>query len=237
RLRCGYSADLSGAVADRQVFNTDNTYYLPTFDIHSLRVKTNTQSNTAFRGFGGPQGILCIEYVIDDIARRLGHDPLDVRKRKFYGRDERNVTPYQMVVEDNVVHELVDQLEASSDYRRRREEIQRFNAGSKVLKKGLSLVPVKFGISFTATHLNQAGALVHVYTDGSILVNHGGTEMGQGLNTKVAQIVAEEFGVDISRVRASGTDTAKVANTSATAASTGTDLNGKAAQDACRKIK
>ena len=237
RLRCGYSADLSGAVADRQVFHSDNTYYLPTFDIRSLRVKTNTQSNTAFRGFGGPQGILCIEYVIDDIARRLGHDPLDVRKRNFYGRDERNVTPYEMVVEDNVIHELVDQLEASSEYRRRREEIRRFNAGSKVLKKGLSLVPVKFGISFTATHLNQAGALVHVYTDGSILVNHGGTEMGQGLNTKVAQVVAEEFGVDISQVRASGTDTSKVANTSATAASTGTDLNGKAAQDACRKIK
>ncbi|WP_397475448.1 xanthine dehydrogenase molybdopterin binding subunit [Pusillimonas sp.] len=237
RLRCGYSADLSGAVADRQVFHSDNTYYLPAFDILSLRVKTNTQSNTAFRGFGGPQGILCIEYVLDDIARRLGHDPLDVRKRNFYGRDERNVTPYDMVVEDNVIHELVDQLEVSSEYRRRREEIRRFNADSKVLKKGLSLVPVKFGISFTATHLNQAGALVHVYTDGSILVNHGGTEMGQGLNTKVAQVVAEEFGVDIVQVRASGTDTSKVANTSATAASTGTDLNGKAAQDACRKIK
>lgn len=237
RLRCGYSADLSGAVADRQIFHSDNAYYLPTFDIHSLRVKTNTQSNTAFRGFGGPQGILCIEYVLDDIARRLGQDPLDVRKRNFYGRSERNVTPYQMVVEDNVIHELVDQLEASSEYRRRREEIRSYNAGSKVLKKGLALVPVKFGISFTATHLNQAGALVHVYTDGSILVNHGGTEMGQGLNTKVAQVVAEEFGVDISQVRASGTDTSKVANTSATAASTGTDLNGKAAQDACRKIK
>lgn len=237
RLRCGYSADLSGAVADRQVFHSDNAYYLPAFDIHSLRVKTNTQSNTAFRGFGGPQGILCIEYVLDDIARRLGIDALDVRKRNFYGRDERNVTPYEMVIEDNVIHELVNQLEQTSEYRRRREEIRQFNATNKVLKKGLSLVPVKFGISFTATHLNQAGALVHVYTDGSILVNHGGTEMGQGLNTKVAQVVAEEFGVDISQVRASGTDTSKVANTSATAASTGTDLNGKAAQDACRKIK
>ncbi|TFL10220.1 xanthine dehydrogenase molybdopterin binding subunit [Pusillimonas caeni] len=237
RLRCGYSADLSGAVADRQVFHTDNAYYLPAFDILSLRVKTNTQSNTAFRGFGGPQGILCIEYALDDIARRLGLDPLDVRKRNFYGVDERNVTPYDTVLEDNVIQQLVDQLETSCDYRRRRDEIRRFNADSKVLKKGLSLVPVKFGISFTATHLNQAGALVHVYTDGSILVNHGGTEMGQGLNTKVAQIVAEEFGVDIDQVRASGTDTSKVANTSATAASTGTDLNGKAAQDACRKIK
>lgn len=237
RLRCGYSADLSGAVADRQVFHTDNAYYLDTFDIRSLRVKTNTQSNTAFRGFGGPQGILCIEYVMDDIARRLGKDPLDVRKRNFYGRDERNITPYEMRVEDNVINELVDQLEDSCEYRQRREAVRQFNKENKVLKKGLSLVPVKFGISFTATHLNQAGALVHVYTDGSILVNHGGTEMGQGLNTKVAQIVAEEFGVEIGQVRASGTDTAKVANTSATAASTGTDLNGKAAQDACRKIK
>lgn len=237
RLRCGYSADLSGAVADRQVFHTDNAYYLPAFDIHSLRVKTNTQSNTAFRGFGGPQGILCIEYVIDDIARRLGLDSLDVRKRNFYGHGERNVTPYETVLEDNVIHELVDQLEADCDYRRRREEVRRFNASNKILKKGLALVPVKFGISFTATHLNQAGALVHVYTDGSILVNHGGTEMGQGLNTKVAQVVAEEFGVHISQVRSSGTDTEKVANTSATAASTGTDLNGMAAQDACRKIK
>ncbi|HUH87395.1 MAG TPA: xanthine dehydrogenase molybdopterin binding subunit [Pusillimonas sp.] len=237
RLRCGYSADLSGAVADRQVFHTDNAYYLPVFDILSLRVKTNTQSNTAFRGFGGPQGIMCIEYVLDDIARRLRLDPLDVRKRNFYGRSERNVTPYDMVVEDNVIHELVEQLEGSCDYRRRREAVNAFNASNTVLKKGLALVPVKFGISFTATHLNQAGALVHVYTDGSILVNHGGTEMGQGLNTKVSQIVAEEFGVDFTQVRASGTDTEKVANTSATAASTGTDLNGKAAQDACRKIK
>lgn len=237
RLRCGYSADLSGAVGDRQVFHTDNAYYLETFDILSLRVKTNTQSNTAFRGFGGPQGILGIEYVIDDIARRLGKDPLDVRKLNFYGRTERNVTPYRMVVEDNVVHELVDQLEASSKYRERRKQIDQFNAQSRVLKKGLALVPVKFGISFTATHLNQAGALLHIYTDGSVLINHGGTEMGQGLNTKVAQVVAEELGVDISHVRVSAADTSKVANTSATAASTGSDLNGKAAQDAARKVK
>lgn len=237
RLRCGYSADLSGAVGDRQVFHTDNAYYLETFDILSLRVKTNTQSNTAFRGFGGPQGILGIEYVIDDIARRLGKDPLDVRKLNFYGRTERNVTPYRMVVEDNVVHELVDQLEASSKYRERRKQIGQFNAQSRVLKKGLALVPVKFGISFTATHLNQAGALLHIYTDGSVLINHGGTEMGQGLNTKVAQVVAEELGVDIRHVRVTAADTSKVANTSATAASTGSDLNGKAAQDAARKVK
>ncbi len=236
-VRCGYSADLSGAVADRQVFHSDNAYYLEAVDIRSLRIKTHTQSNTAFRGFGGPQGILCIEYVIDDIARRLELDPLDVRRRNFYGKDERNVTPYRMRLEDNVMHELVEQLEASSQYRQRRRDIQRFNADNAVLKKGMALVPVKFGISFTATHLNQAGALVHVYTDGSVLVNHGGTEMGQGLNTKVAQVVAEEFGLPLSSVRVSATDTGKVANTSATAASTGTDLNGKAAQDAARKVK
>lgn len=237
QVRCGYSADLSGAVADRQVFHSDNTYYLDTFDILSLRIKTHTQSNTAFRGFGGPQGILAIEYVIDDIAMSLGKDALDVRKLNFYGHTDRNVTPYRMTVTDNVIHELVDQLEESSDYRARRQQVNQFNRENRILKKGLALVPVKFGISFTATHLNQAGALVHIYTDGSVLVNHGGTEMGQGLNTKVAQVVAEELGVDISSIRVSATDTSKVANTSATAASTGTDLNGKAAQDAARKIK
>lgn len=237
QLRCGYSADLSGAVADRQVFHSDNAYFLETFDILSLRVKTNTQSNTAFRGFGGPQGIMAIEYVIDDIARRLDKDPLDVRKLNFYGRTDRNVTPYGMQIEDNVIHELVDQLEKTSEYRKRRTEIDAFNAQNRVLKKGLALVPVKFGISFTLTMLNQAGALVNVYTDGSILVNHGGTEMGQGLHTKVAQVVAEEFGVDLKKVRSSATDTSKVPNTSATAASTGTDLNGKAAQAAARKVK
>lgn len=237
QVRCGYSADLSGPVADRQVFHTDNTYYLGAFDILSLRVKTHTQSNTAFRGFGGPQGILAIEYVIDDIAISLGKDALDVRKLNFYGVSERNITPYGMQVTDNVIHELVHQLEVSSDYRLRRQQVAKFNQENKVLKKGMALVPVKFGISFTATHLNQAGALVHVYTDGSVLVNHGGTEMGQGLNTKVAQVVAEELGLPISSIRVSATDTSKVANTSATAASTGTDLNGKAAQDAVRKIK
>lgn len=237
QLNCGYSADLSGAVADRQVFHTDNTYYLEAFDIHSLRVKTHTQSNTAFRGFGAPQGMLVIESVIDDIARRLGIDALDVRKRNFYGTTSRNVTPYRMTLEDNVIHELVDQLEQSSAYRQRRREIDRFNRESPVLKKGLALTTVKFGISFTATHLNQAGALVHVYTDGSVLVNHGGTEMGQGLNTKVAQVVAEELGVTIDRVQVTAADTSKVANTSATAASSGTDLNGKAAQDAARRIR
>lgn len=236
-VRCGFSADLSGAVADRQIFHTDNAYYLDAVEIRSLRVKTHTQSNTAFRGFGGPQGILAIEHVIDDIALRLGKDALDVRRLNFYGRGARNVTPYGMKLEDNVIHELVDQLEASSDYRRRREAIRAFNTQSPVLKKGLALVPVKFGISFTATHLNQAGALVHVYTDGTALVSHGGTEMGQGLHTKVAQVVAEELGIAVADVRVSSTDTTRVPNTSATAASTGSDLNGKAAQDAAQKIK
>ncbi|KZE33201.1 xanthine dehydrogenase molybdenum binding subunit apoprotein [Crenobacter luteus] len=237
RLRCGFSADLSGPVGDRAIFHTDNAYYLDEFDILSIRGKTNTQSNTAFRGFGGPQGIIAIEYMIDTIARKLGKDPLDVRKINFYGKTDRNVTPYQMTVEDNVIHELVAELEETSEYRKRRQEVNEFNAKNKILKKGLALVPVKFGISFTATQFNQAGALLHVYTDGSVMINHGGTEMGQGLNTKVAQVVAEELGLSIDRVRVSATDTSKVPNTSATAASTGTDLNGKAAQDACVKVK
>ena len=175
--------------------------------------------------------------MIDEIARNLGRDPLDIRRLNFYGRSERNVTPYGQEIVDNVIHELVAELEGSSEYRARRAAIQQFNAGSPVLKKGLALTPVKFGIAFNVTHLNQAGALVHVYVDGSILVNHGGTEMGQGINTKVMQVVAHELGVDLGRVRATATHTGKVANTSATAASTGADLNGKAAQDAARTIR
>jgi xanthine dehydrogenase large subunit len=238
--RAGYSADLSGPVATRAVCHFDNAYYLSDVDIVALCGKTNTQSNTAFRGFGGPQGAIAIEYVIDEIARNLGRDPLDVRKINFYGRSDeegRNVTQYGQKVEDNVIHELVAQLEADSDYRKRRAEVLAFNATSPVLKKGLALTPVKFGIAFNLTHLNQAGALVHVYVDGSVLVNHGGTEMGQGINTKVAQVVAHELGLDLAQVRVSATDTSKVANTSATAASTGADLNGKAAQDAARQIR
>ena len=237
--RAGYSADLSGPVATRAVCHVDNTYYLPDVDIRAACAKTNTQSNTAFRGFGGPQGAIAIEYVIDDIARTLGRDPLDIRRLNFYGKEGegRNVTPYGQLVRDNVIHDLVDQLEASSDYRARRDALADFNRASPVLKKGLALTPVKFGIAFNVTHLNQAGALVHVYVDGSILVNHGGTEMGQGINTKVMQVVAHELGVDMAHVRATATDTSKVANTSATAASTGADLNGKAAQDAARQIR
>jgi xanthine dehydrogenase large subunit len=235
--RAGYSADLSGPVATRAVCHFDNTYYLSDVDIRAACGKTNTQSNTAFRGFGGPQGAIAMEYVLDEIARNLGRDALDIRKLNFYGKIDRNVTPYGQVIVDNVIHELVDELEASSEYRARREAIDAFNRSSPVLKKGLALTPVKFGIAFNVTHLNQAGALVHVYVDGSILVNHGGTEMGQGVNTKVMQVVAHELGVDLNRVRITATNTSKVANTSATAASTGADLNGKAAQDAARQIR
>lgn len=233
----GHSADLSGAVMTRALCHLDNAYFLPEVAIHGYNARTNTQSNTAFRGFGGPQGALLIEIVMDRIARALGRDPLDVRRANFYGTDERNVTPYGQVVEDNVIHKIVDDLVADSDYRKRRAAIEAFNRHSEVLKKGIALTPVKFGISFNVPHLNQAGALVHVYVDGSILVNHGGTEMGQGLNTKVAQIVADALGVGFAAVRCTATDTSKVANTSATAASTGADLNGMAAQDAALTIR
>jgi len=238
--RAGFSADLSAPVATRAICHLDNTYYLSDCDIRAMAGKTNTQSNTAFRGFGGPQGAIAIEYIIDEIARNLGKDALDVRKLNFYGRNDeegRNITQYGQKVVDNVIHELVGQLENESSYRARREAIRAFNAASPVLKKGLALTPVKFGIAFNVTHFNQAGALVHIYTDGSVLVNHGGTEMGQGINTKVCQVVAHELGIPLSRVRASATDTSKVANTSATAASTGGDLNGKAAQDAAATLR
>ena len=235
--RAGHSADLSAPVMTRALCHFDNAYWLPDVSMHGYCGKTNTQSNTAFRGFGGPQGAIAIENIIETIARNLGRDALDVRRVNFYGTDSNNVTPYQQTVVDNVIHDLVGQLEASSDYRARREAVNAFNAQSTVLKRGLALTPIKFGISFNVKHFNQAGALVHIYTDGSMLVNHGGTEMGQGLNTKVAQVVAHELGVSFSRVRATATDTTKVTNTSATAASTGADLNGKAAQDAARQIR
>ena len=236
--RAGYSTDLSPPVATRAVCHFDNAYYLSDVEIIALCGKTNTQSNTAFRGFGGPQGAIAIEYIIDNIAREIGKDPLDVRKLNFYGKqEERNVTPYGQSIADNVIHELVDELETESQYRSRRQAIRAFNRTSPVLKKGIALTPVKFGISFNVVHFNQAGALVHIYTDGSILVNHGGTEMGQGLHTKVSQVVAHELGVNFDRVRATATATDKIANTSATAASTGADLNAKAAEDAARQIK
>ncbi|MBN3812709.1 xanthine dehydrogenase molybdopterin binding subunit [Paraburkholderia sp. Ac-20347] len=235
--RCGFSADLSGPVMTRAVCHFDNAYWLPDVSIAGFCGKTNTQSNTAFRGFGGPQGAFAIEYIMDDVARSLGLDPLDVRKRNLYGKTENNETPYGQTIEDNVIHELIDELAQTSGYRARRAAVRAFNANNEVLKKGIAITPVKFGIAFNVTHFNQAGALVHIYTDGSVLVNHGGTEMGQGLNTKVAQVVAHELGIEFGRVRVTATDTSKVANTSATAASTGSDLNGKAAQDAARQLR
>jgi xanthine dehydrogenase large subunit len=234
---CGFSADLSGAIADRAMFHADNGYYLDNVAISSFRCKTNLVSNTAFRGFGGPQGMMGIEDAIDAIARHLGKDPLEVRRANLYGDAPRNVTPYGMTVEDNILPDMIRQLETSSDYWPRREQITAFNRASPYLKKGLALTPVKFGISFTTTHLNQAGALLHVYTDGSVHLNHGGTEMGQGLFVKVAQVVAEELQIDLDRIKITATTTGKVPNTSATAASSGSDLNGMAARAAARTIK
>ena len=234
--RCGYSADLSLGVNDRTMFHSDNSYYYPHVKIVSNRIKTDTVSNTAFRGFGGPQGMVFAERMLDQIAILRGEDPLDVRKRNFYGPG-RDVTPYGMKVFDNILRPLVSELEASCDYRARRKAIAAFNKTNRFLKKGIALNPVKFGIAFTLKHLNQAGALVHVYTDGSIQVNHGGTEMGQGLYLKVAQVVAEEFGVDVSQVRITATTTDKVPNTTPTAASSGTDLNGMAAKNAAQQIR
>ncbi len=235
--QAGHSADLSPPVMTRAICHVDNAYWLPEVAINGYLPRTNTQSNTAFRGFGGPQGALVTEVVLDSVARHLGQDPLAVRRANWYGTAERHVTPYLQTVTDNIVAPLVDELVGSSAYAARREAVSDFNATSPVLKKGLALTPVKFGISFNVNHFNQAGALVHVYLDGSVLVNHGGTEMGQGLNTKVAQVVAHELGLPLARVRCTATDTSKVANTSATAASTGSDLNGKAAQDAARKVR
>ncbi len=235
--RCGYSADLSGPINDRAVFHLDNTYFLEHVAVTSHRCKTHTVSNTAFRGFGGPQGMVVIEHLIDAIARDLGLDPLDVRRRNFYGMTDRNVTHYGQTVEDNVIHGLVDQLELSSHYQERRRAVQAWNQSHAVIKRGIALTPVKFGISFTSTMFNQAGALLQIYTDGSVLLNHGGTEMGQGLQVKVAQVVATELGLPLTSIRVTATDTSKVPNTSATAASSGADLNGMAARAAAQTLR
>ena len=235
--RAGFSSDLSGPVTDRALFHADNAYWYPAVRVRSEPLYTNTVSNTAFRGFGGPQGMMAAERWIEDIAYALGKDPLEVRKANFYGLDTNNVTPYHQKVEDNVIHRVVDELEASADYQARRAAVLAYNQGSSVLKKGIALTPVKFGISFTATWYNQAGALVHVYKDGSIHLSHGGTEMGQGLYIKVAQVLADAFGVGLDTVKIMATTTGKVPNTSATAASSGSDLNGMAAYDAARQIK
>jgi len=236
-VNCGFSADLSGPVADRAIFHADNAYFLEDVEIASYRCKTNTQSNTAFRGFGGPQGVIVIEAIMGDIARQLGLDPLAVRRRNLYGIGERDVTHYQMKVEDNILEPLLSKLELTSFYAERKQAISAWNAKSPVIQRGIALTPVKFGISFTATLFNQAGALVHVYTDGSCQVNHGGTEMGQGLNTKVCQIVADELGIAFEQVLATASDTSKIPNASATAASAGTDLNARAAQYAARNVR
>jgi xanthine dehydrogenase large subunit len=235
--RCGFSADLSGPVTDRALFHADNAYWYPAVRLVSKPMKTNTVSNTAFRGFGGPQGLITAERIMEEIAYALGKDPLEVRRANFYGEETNNVTPYHQTVTDNVIRRIVDELEVSSDYQARRAAVIAHNAGGGVIRKGIALTPVKFGISFTATWYNQAGALVHVYNDGSVHLNHGGTEMGQGLNTKVGQVVADVFQIDLDRVKITATTTAKVPNTSATAASSGSDLNGMAAENAALQIK
>jgi xanthine dehydrogenase large subunit len=243
-MNCGFSADLSGPVSDRAIFHADNAYFLEDVAIASYRCKLHTQSHTAFRGFGGPQGMVVIEAIMGDIARRLGLDPLAVRQRNLYdehptanGQARRDTTHYGMRVEDNILAPLLSKIEQTSQYQQRRRAILAWNAGQPVIRRGLAITPVKFGISFTATLFNQAGALVHVYLDGSVQVNHGGTEMGQGLHTKVAQIVADELGVPLARVLATASDTSKIPNASATAASAGTDLNGRAAQFAARHVR
>jgi xanthine dehydrogenase large subunit len=240
RVNCGFSADLSGPVADRAIFHVDNAYFLQDVSISSYRCKTHTQSHTAFRGFGGPQGMIVIETIMGDIARHLKRDPLQVRMRNLYDaalNGVRNTTHYGMRVEDNILYALLSKLEHSAQYSRRLTAINAWNCTQQHFKRGIAITPVKFGISFTATLFNQAGALVHVYTDGSVQVNHGGTEMGQGLHTKIAQIVADELGIPYELVRMTASDTAKVPNASATAASAGTDLNGRAAQFAARNVR
>ncbi|AZO81389.1 MULTISPECIES: xanthine dehydrogenase molybdopterin binding subunit [unclassified Bosea (in: a-proteobacteria)] len=235
--RCGWNADLSGPVTDRALFHMDNCYFYPAVRAHSEPLRTHTVSNTAFRGFGGPQGMVGAERFIEEVAYATGLDPLEVRKRNLYGGEGREITPYHQPVEDMIAGEVIDDLTHSCDYRARHEAIRAFNQESRIIKRGIALTPVKFGISFTATWYNQAGALVHVYTDGTVALNHGGTEMGQGLYQKVAQVVAQAFGIGLEQIKITATTTGKVPNTSATAASSGSDLNGMAALDACETIK
>ena len=255
--RCGWAQDLSLPVADRAMLHADNAYAIPAMEITSWRLRTNTQSATAFRGFGGPQGMLGVERVMDHVARVVGRDPLEVRRLNFYddaggsaggpsappsppegiSPRKKTTTHYGQPVEDFCLNALVAKLAGNCDYAGRRARVAEWNAANRVLKRGIALTPVKFGISFTLTHLNQAGALVHLYADGSIHLNHGGTEMGQGLHSKVSAVAAHAFGCDPARVRIAATDTAKVPNTSATAASSGADLNGMAVQAACETIR
>lgn len=233
----GYATDLSFAILERAMLHADNSYYIPNMHVTGRAYKTNKVSNTAYRGFGGPQGIAGMETIIDRIARTLKKDAAEIRKLNFYGTDKDNITHYGQEVELNRLHVLYDKLISSSDYNKRRKDINDFNAKNEFYKKGLAITPVKFGISFTTSFLNQAGALVNIYKDGTILVNHGGTEMGQGLNTKITQIAAAELGISLSKIKVNATNTSKVPNTSATAASAGTDLNGMAVKNAIDILK
>ena len=236
--RCGVSPDLSGAINDRALLHIDNAYYLENLIVENYLCKTNTASNTAFRGFGGNQGMMVIENIIDNIASSLKKDPAEIRRRNFYQRNKKNITHYNMKIEDNVMQEIFDELLKSSNYKSRQLSIKKFNQENKYIKKGIAVTPVKFGISFTTWHLNQAGALVHIYcNDGSVHINTGAIEMGQGTYTKIAQLVANELGISFNKVKVSATRTDKVPNTSASAASSTTDLNGAAAINAVSKIK
>ena len=236
--RCGISPDLSGAINSRALLHIDNAYYLSDISVENYLCKTNTSSSTAFRGFGGNQGMMIIENIMDNVAKYLKKDPAEVRKINFYQKDTKNITHYGMKIQDNVINEIFNGLIKSSNYKKRRLSIKKFNSKSKYLKKGLAITPVKFGISFTTTHLNQAGALVHIYyADGSVHVSTGAIEMGQGTYTKIAQLVANELGLNFNKVKVSSTRTDKVPNTSASAASSTTDLNGAAAINAVHKIK
>ena len=235
--RCGMSPDLSMAINERALLHIDNAYFLKDLEVKNYLCKTNTASSTAFRGFGGNQGMMAIENILDNISRFLKKDPAEVRKINFYGNKDRNVTHYGMKITDNVINELFENLKIKSNYKKRSQKIKQFNQINKFKKKGIAITPVKFGISFTTIHLNQAGALVHIYTDGSIHMNHGGIEMGQGTHTKIAQLVSNSLGVPYEKVKISATNTSKVPNTSASAASSTTDLNGAATLNAVSKIK
>ena len=235
--KCGMSPDLSHAINERALLHIDNAYFLSDIEVKNYLCKTNTSTSTAFRGFGGNQGMMAIENIIDNISRHLKKDPHDVRKINFYQKNKKNITHYGMKIEDNVIHEIFNKLVKKSNYNKRYSQIKKFNSKNKYQKKGIAITPVKFGISFTTIHLNQAGALVHIYTDGSVYLNHGGIEMGQGTHTKIAQLVANSFGLPYEKIQISSTNTSKVPNTSASAASSTTDLNGAAALNAASKIK
>ena len=235
--KCGMSLDLSLAINERALLHIDNAYFIPNLEVQNYLCKTNTSTSTAFRGFGGNQGMMSIENIIDNISRYLGKDPLEIRKKNFYKKNRRNITHYGMKIEDNVINEIFNKLIKKSNYKKRYSKIKKFNLKNKYKKKGIAITPIKFGISFTTIHLNQAGALVHIYTDGSVHLNHGGIEMGQGTHTKIAQLVSKSFGIPYEKVQISSTNTSKVPNTSASAASSTTDLNGAAALDAVKKIK